>query len=121
MVSSIVGLNTTDAAEEDPVGRRRGSTTTRQEAHGDYGDDPGDDLIRVVRERHRYELLWESRLPYPIHGIAASAAARKGKDVLDTTRRGFDVLRSGSVHDGDVAIEGSVALLEENLSKLLSM
>ena len=52
-----------DAAEEDPVGRQRGSTTTQQESRGDYDDNLGNNLIRVVRGRHWYELLWEYRFP----------------------------------------------------------
>ena len=115
--SSNAGPTTSDAAEEEPVGGRRGGATARREARGD-----DDDSVRDARERLRYELLLgEYRLPYPVHVIAPWATARGGEDILVTTRRSFHVLRSGSVPDGDIAIDESVALLEENLSKLLSM
>jgi hypothetical protein len=73
-----------------------------------------------------YELLWECKLPYSIHGVlwlsftASSTTSTKdcgvdSRTLLVTTRRSVHVfrLRSGEAYDANVALERLKSLMEE--------
>ena len=61
-------------------------------------------LPQMARKLHRYTILCESHLSYPIHGIASYAYQEEGNvglDILISTRRSFHVFRhDNSFHEG---------------------
>ena len=53
-------------------------------------------LPQMARKLHRYTILCEKYIPYPIHGIASYAHQEEGsvkRDILVSTRRSFHVFR----------------------------
>jgi hypothetical protein len=72
-------------------------------------DEKNDDIARrelqlpqMTRKLHRYSILCEKHLPYPIHGIASSAyqeVGGVGRDILVSTRRSFHIFRHHNSFD----------------------
>lgn len=66
-------------------------------------DEKNDDIARrelqlpqMARKLHRYKIICEKHLPYPIHGIASYVYHEEGdvgRDILVSTRRSFHVFR----------------------------